>query len=100
MKTWIRRISYLFLSLLLLAFLAGFTYEQIGRATEARQLPPRVGQAVDIGGLTLNLYCSGQHSPTVILAPVGNSPGYSWLLQQSKIAMFTRTCWYDRDRPT
>jgi len=96
MRRWIQRISCIFLALLLLTLLAGFTYEQVGRATDASQLPPRVGQAVDIGGRTLNLYCSGQGSPTVILEPGGNSPGYSWLLQQSKMAAFTRTCWYDR----
>ena len=96
MRKWIRRISYLFLTLLVLALLAGFTYEQVGRARDASQLPPRVGQAVDIGGRTLNLYCSGQGTPTVILETGGNSPGYEWLLQQSKIAAFTRSCWYDR----
>src|SRR5438270_12196961 len=96
MRRWIQRISCIFLALLLLTLLAGFTYEQVGRATDASQLPPRVGQPVDIGGRTLNLYCSGQGSPTVILEPGGNSPGYSWLLQQSKMAAFTRTCWYDR----
>src|SRR5438270_7443728 len=96
MRRWIQRISCIFLALLLLTLLAGFTYEQVGRATDASQLPPRVGRAVDIGRRTLNLYCSGQGSPTVILEPGGNSPGYSWLLQQSKMAAFTRTCWYDR----
>jgi len=84
------------LSLLVLAFLVGFTYEQIGRARDARQLPPRVGQAVDIGGRTLNVYCIGQGTPTVILEPGGNSPGYAQLWLQSKMATFTRTCWYDR----
>lgn len=63
---------------------------------DASQLPPRVGQAVDIGGRTLNLYCSGQGTPTVILEPGGNSPGYAQLWLQSKMAAFTRTCWYDR----
>ena len=96
MRRWFQRISCIFLALLLLTLMAGFTYEQIGRARDASQLPPRVGQAIDIGGRTLNLYCSGQGSPTVILEPGGNSPGYSWLLQQSKMAAFTRTCWYDR----
>src|SRR5579863_1557041 len=96
MRKWLRRISYLFLTLLLLALLGGFTYEQVGRARDARQLPPRVGQAVDIGGRTLNLDCSGQRSPTVILEPGGNSPGYAQLWLQSKMAAFTRTCWYDR----
>jgi len=96
MKKWIRRISCVFLTLLVLVLLGGFTYEQVGRGRDASQLPPRVGQAVDIGGRTLNLYCSGQGTPTVILETGGNSPGYSLLLQQSKMAMFTSACWYDR----
>src|SRR5579864_9215113 len=96
MKKWVWRLSCAFLTLLVLALLVGFIYEQVGRARDASQLPPRVGQAVDIGGRTLNLYCSGQGSPTVILETGGNSPGYEWLLQQSKMAAFTRTCWYDR----
>jgi pimeloyl-ACP methyl ester carboxylesterase len=96
MRKWVRRIAYGFLILVGLAALAGFSYEQIGRATEARNLPTRVGQAVDIGGRTLNLYCSGEGTPTVILEPGGNSPGYDWVLQQSKMAAFTRACWYDR----
>jgi pimeloyl-ACP methyl ester carboxylesterase len=84
------------LALIVLALLVGFTYEQVGRARDASQLPPRVGQAVDIGGRTLNLYCSGQGTPTVILETGGNSPGYSLLMQQAKMAAFTRVCWYDR----
>ncbi len=96
MRKWVRRVSCVFLTLLLLALLVGFTYEQVGRARDASQLPPRVGQAVDVGGRTLNLYCSGQGTPTVILEPGGNSPGYEWLLQESKMAVFTRACWYDR----
>ncbi len=96
MRKWVRRISYALLSLLVLAFLVGFTYEQVGRARDASRLPPRVGQAVDIGGRTLNLYCSGQGTPTVILETGGNSPGYEWVLLQSKMAGFTRACWYDR----
>ena len=96
MRKWIRRISYALLTLLVLALLVGFSYEQVGRARDARQLPPRVGHPVDIGGRTLNLYCSGQGTPTVILEPGGNSPGYAQLWLQSKMAAFTRTCWYDR----
>ena len=67
MRKWLRRIPFIVLILLLLALLLGFTYEQVGRGRDARQLPPRVGQAVDIGGRSLNLYCSGQGTPTVIL---------------------------------
>ncbi len=96
MRKWFWRIVCVFLTLLVLAVLVGFTYEQVGRASEANQLPPRIGQPVDIGGRTLNLYCSGQGTPTVILEPGGNSPGYAQLSLQSKIAEFTRACWYDR----
>jgi pimeloyl-ACP methyl ester carboxylesterase len=96
MKKWALRISCIFLAPLALALLVGFTYEQVGRSRDARQLPPRVGQAVDIGGRTLNLYCSGRGTPTVILETGGNSPGYEWLVLQAKMAVFTRTCWYDR----
>lgn len=96
MRKWVLRISYLCLTFSVLVLLVGFTYEQVGRARDARQLRPRVGQAVDVGGRTLNLYCSGQGTPTVILEPGGNSPGYAWLVLQSKMAAFTRACWYDR----
>jgi hypothetical protein len=96
MREWVRRLSCVFLTLVVLALLGGFTYEQVGRARDASQLPARIGQAVDIGGRTLNLYCAGQGTPTVILETGGNSPGYEWLLLQSKMAVFTRACWYDR----
>ena len=74
----------------------GFTYEQIGRAREAGRLPPRIGKAVDVGGHSLNLYCSGEGSPTVVLEAGGNEPGYAWSSVQTKLANVTRACWYDR----
>ncbi len=92
MRKWARRIVLIGLVLVVLALLMGFTYEQVGRARDARQLPARVGQPIDIGGRTLNLYCSGEGTPTVILEPGGNSPGYAQLVLQSKMAVFTRTC--------
>jgi len=94
--SWLRRIAGALSGLLLLVLLAGFTYEQIGRARDANSLPPRVGRAIDIGGRTLNLYCSGEGSPAVILEAGGNAPGFSWALLQPRMAEFTRTCWYDR----
>lgn len=96
MRKWVRRVLCVFLTLMVLALLAGFTFEQVGRARDAGQLPTRIGQAVDIGGRTLNLYCSGEGTPTVILETGGNSPGYAMASLQSKIAGSTRVCWYDR----
>jgi pimeloyl-ACP methyl ester carboxylesterase len=73
---------------------AGIGYEQAGRVRDRERLP-RIGRAVDIGGRTLNIFCSGTGSRTVIL--VSNAPfsGYSWLLVQRRVAVFTRACWYD-----
>ena len=93
---WISRIATGLLGLVLLVLLAAFTYEQIGRSHDIRSLPPRIGQAVDVGGRTLNLYCSGEGNPTVIFETGGNDPGYAWTPVQTKIATFTRSCWYDR----
>ena len=96
MRKWVRILSCVVLTLVVLALRLGFTYEQVGRARDASQLPARIGQAVDIGGRTLNLYCSGEGTPTVILEGGGNSPGYANAWLQSKIAESTRACWYDR----
>jgi len=73
----------------------GFTYEQLGRNREA-QHRFRVGRAVDIGGRTLNIDCSGEGSPTVILLPTrfGGDGGY--IKVRPEVAKFTRVCWYDR----
>ena len=76
--------------------IAGTIYEQIGRARDAKRLPPRVGQAVDIGGRTINLYCSGEGGPTVVFESGGDGLGYDWVLVQPGVAKFTRACWYDR----
>ena len=84
------------LGLLLLALITGFIYEQIGRSEDVRRLPRRIGQPVNVGGRTLNLYCSGQGSPTVVFEAGGNDTGYDWSLLQPKVAQFTRACWYDR----
>lgn len=73
----------------------GFTYEQLGRNRDA-QHPFRIGHAVDIGSRTLNIDCSGDGSPTVILLPTrfGGYEGYSKV--RPEVAKFTRVCWYDR----
>ena len=64
-RRWFLRITYTFLVFVLLVALSGFTYEQIGRAKDASRQPPRIGQAIDIGGRTLNLDCSGRHAPDI-----------------------------------
>ena len=95
-RYWVRRVLVGFATAVLLAAISGFTYEQIGRSMDRKMLPARVGRAVDIGGRSINLYCSGSGSPAVIFESGGTVPGYSWVLVQPKVAAFSRACWYDR----
>src|SRR5450755_2199950 len=81
--------------ILILGLLAGAIYERMGKQRDQEQLP-RVGQAVDIGGRSLNIYCSGSGSPPVILDTGGSAPGYSNMPLQKLISKETRTCWFDR----
>ncbi len=57
---------------------------------------PRIGRAVDIGGRSLNLFCSGDRGPTVIFESGAGGPGYWWVAVQREVAKFSRACWYDR----
>ena len=75
--------------------IAGVVYEQIGRRQDRKRYP-QIGRSVDIGGRTLNIFCSGEGSPTVILDSGGHTAGYSWIEIQPEIAKFTHACWYDR----
>ncbi|MGD0798178.1 MAG: NIPSNAP family protein [Acidobacteriaceae bacterium] len=75
--------------------LAGIIYEQIGRRRD-RTRYPQIGQSIDIGEGTLNIFCSGQGSPTVVLDRGGHTAGYTWISIQPEISKLTRTCWYDR----
>jgi pimeloyl-ACP methyl ester carboxylesterase len=91
----LRFASKCFLLLLVVAVLAGITYEQIGQHTDRKRFP-QVGRSVDIGGRSLNIYCSGEGVPAVILDTGGSAPGYGNLLMQRQVAQFTQACWFDR----
>ncbi len=83
-------------ALLILALvLAGMLYEQIGERRDKTRYQ-QIGRSVDIGGRTLNIYCSGEGYPAVIFESGGHTAGYSWIGIQPEVAKFTRACWYDR----
>ncbi len=82
-------------AILLSLLAAGFIYERVGEWRDRRSFP-RIGRAVNIGGRSLNIYCAGQGSPTVVMESGGNLPGYSWRLVEDGVSAFTRACWYDR----
>lgn len=77
------------------AVVAGFVYERVERRHDRQRLP-QIGRSIDIGGRSINLFCSGEGSPTVVLDSSPPRSGYSWLRVEREIASFTRACWYDR----
>jgi pimeloyl-ACP methyl ester carboxylesterase len=95
---------------IVIGLVSGLPYEQAQRARD-RELFPQVGRSVDVGGRTLNIFCSGEGQPAVIFesgAPFAlydprgmfengaPRPGYSWVWIQSQLAKTTTACWYDR----
>lgn len=93
------------------ASLSSVLYEQSQRARDRRLFPP-VGRAIDLGGRTLDLYCSGPGKPTVVFEtgatwPIYQNPndmlrfgvprpGYSWVAIERAVAQSSTACWYDR----
>jgi pimeloyl-ACP methyl ester carboxylesterase len=51
---------------------------------------------VDIGGRRINLYCTGNGSPTVVLDAGANDTTLAWRLVQPAVARHTRVCSFDR----
>lgn len=57
---------------------------------------PAPGRLVDVGGYKMHLYCTGQGSPTVILAAGLDDYSMVWSLVQPEVARTVRVCSYDR----
>lgn len=63
------------------------------KAVSDRSQPPPPGKLIDVGGYRVHLYCTGERSPTVIVASGGFS--FDWGLVQPTIARVVRICTYD-----
>jgi pimeloyl-ACP methyl ester carboxylesterase len=74
---------------------AGFAYETIASWNDSHRFP-QLGRSIDVGGYKLNINCTGEGSPTVLLEGGVGGPGLIWALVQPRIAEFTRVCSYDR----
>jgi pimeloyl-ACP methyl ester carboxylesterase len=99
---WIRILKWTVLSVLALIVLlvvGGFAYNTIEQHAEARRFPQQ-GKSVRLGpefsNVSLNLDCSGQGSPTVILDSGLGVPAIGWKYVQPEVAKFARVCSYDR----
>ncbi len=83
------------MTLVILLACAGATYQIIGTWRDARRFPQR-GKSVQVGKIKLNLDCSGQGSPPVILDSGMSVPALGWIKVQPEVAKFARVCSYDR----
>ncbi len=79
----------------LVAACVGAVYERIGEWRDEERFPI-VGRRVDIGGRSLNIFCSGEGAPAVVFESGMGLSGYSWVFVQREVSRFTRACWYDR----
>ena len=89
-----RIISILLLVVLILALgtaIAG----AIAKSNLAKQYPAP-GQLVDVGGYKMHINCTGQGSPTIILAAGTADFSTTWAYVQPEVAKLTRVCAYDR----
>jgi pimeloyl-ACP methyl ester carboxylesterase len=75
--------------------ITGALYEMIGRWRDTQRFPRR-GRLVQAGSIRMNIDCSGQGSPTVILESGSGGPSVDWLMVQPEVAKFSRVCSYDR----
>ncbi len=82
-------------AVVLLTVATGAIYEQILQRRDRQRLP-QVGRSVDIGGRSLNIFCSGEGNPAVIFDAGNGDPGYVWSDVQQAVGKRTRACWFDR----
>jgi pimeloyl-ACP methyl ester carboxylesterase len=80
---------------LVILLFAGVVYERIGERRDRARFA-QSGRSIDIGGRTLNLFCSGEGGPAVVFETSSHQAGYAWSAIQSKVARFSTACWYDR----
>lgn len=98
-KRWLKSIVLACVVLIVLLAAAGAIYRAIENSADARRFPQQgtsVSPGPQFSGVSLNIDCSGQGSPTVILDSGLGVPAVGWNFVQPQIAKFTRVCSYDR----
>jgi len=89
------RYALRFVLAILLLVGCGAAYEQLSERLDRTRIP-QIGQSIAIGPRALNIFCSGEGTPSVIFDSGGGMPGFSWAATQREVSTFTRACWYDR----
>ena len=95
----IKRISQVLVALVVLAAICGALFQAIANWRDGRRFPQE-GRSVALGAafphVALNMDCSGQGGPTVILDTGLGVPAVGWKFVQPEVAKFARVCSYDR----
>jgi pimeloyl-ACP methyl ester carboxylesterase len=94
-RRWIRRLLLAGIMTLCIAAITGATYEFVSDRKDARRFPQE-GRSVDVGGFRLNIHCTGEGGPAVILDSGLGIPAMGWDLVQPDVEKFTQVCSYDR----
>ena len=95
MRRWTKRILIGISALLIIAALAGATYEWLATRRDLAATP-FPGRLVDVGGHRLHIWCTGAGVPPVILESGLGGSTVDWGFVQPEVARFTRVCSYDR----
>jgi hypothetical protein len=92
---WVRNILLTVAGLAVVLALVGYSYQVIQTHLDARRFPMK-GTLIDVGGHKLNINCTGEGAPTVVLETGLENLAMSWEKVQLGIEKFTRGCVYDR----
>jgi pimeloyl-ACP methyl ester carboxylesterase len=96
---FVKRVLIGVVLLLVCAALAGAAYQAIANWRDARRFPQEgrsIALGADFPGVSLNLNCMGQGSPTVIFDSGLGVPAAGWDLVMPDVSKFARVCSYDR----
>jgi pimeloyl-ACP methyl ester carboxylesterase len=91
----VSRIIAIVVLVVLLVALGTLAAGAMAKANLAKKYPAP-GQLVDVGGHKMHINCTGQGSPTVILAAGTADFSTTWAYVQPEVAKITRVCAYDR----
>jgi pimeloyl-ACP methyl ester carboxylesterase len=94
-RKWLRRTALALGALVLVAFVAGSSWEWLARRAARRDFPPP-GRLVDVGARRIQIDCRGQGTPVVVLEAGLGDGTLAWSAVHDSLARSTRTCAYSR----
>lgn len=95
MWRWTRRILVGLCTFVIVALVAGATYQWLATRRDLATAPAP-GRLIDAGGHRLHIWCIGSGAPTVVLEAGLGGTSADWGFVQPEVARFTRVCSYDR----